>query len=181
MKDSFYIMRSGLVQQGLYDMIEYIDSIRSVSEMSLLEIGSYTGESTTIFASAFKNVVSVDPFIDDYDMNDIACQHAPFEKVYQEFKERTKDFKNIKHIRKTSDEAFKTLKTKFDVIYIDGLHTYEQVVKDITNYKKLLKPSGFMSGHDYSVENWSGVVKAVLQTIGEPEKTFQDTSWIKCI
>ena len=181
MKEEFYIMRSGFVEQGLHEMIEYIDSLHPVSEMSLLEIGSYTGESTCIFSSRFKEVVSVDPFLDDYDENDMACQHASFEKVFEKFKERTAPFNNITQIRKTSDEAFETLSTKFDVIYIDGLHTYEQVFKDITNYKKLLKPSGFISGHDYSVENWSGVVKAVLETIGEPDKTFQDTSWIKCI
>jgi SAM-dependent methyltransferase len=181
MKDSFYIMRSDFVERGLHDLIDHIDAISPVSEMSLLEIGSYTGESTTIFANRFKDVTSIDPFVDDYDPNDDACKYAPFEKVCEKFKERTKDFKNIKHIRKTSDEAFPKLKTKFDVIYIDGLHTYEQVLKDITNYKKLLKPSGFMSGHDYSVENWGGVVRAVLETIGEPDKTFQDTSWLKCI
>jgi len=181
MKDSFYIMRADFVERGLHDLINYIDTIRPVSEMSLLEIGSYTGESTSIFANRFKEVVSIDPFIDDYDQNDMACQHAPFEKVFEKFKERTAPYNNITQIRKTSDEAFETLSTKFDVIYIDGLHTYEQVIKDITNYKKLLKPSGFMSGHDYSVENWSGVVKAVIETIGEPDKTFQDTSWIKCI
>lgn len=181
MKDSFYIMRADFVELGLYDMIDYIDAIRPVSEMSLLEIGSYTGESTTIFASRFKEVVSIDPFMDDYDPNDEACKFAPFEKVYQKFKERTSSFKNIKHIRKTSDEAFPKLKTKFDVVYIDGLHTYEQVVKDINNSQKVLNASGFISGHDYSVENWAGVIRGVLNTIGEPDKTFQDTSWIKCI
>ena len=36
-------------------------------------------------------------------------------------------------IRKTSDDFFKTNKEKFDIIFIDGLHHYEQVIIDIDN------------------------------------------------
>ena len=37
------------------------------------------------------------------------------------------------NIRKTSDDFFQTNDEIFDIIFIDGLHTYDQVKKDILN------------------------------------------------
>ena len=39
----------------------------------------------------------------------------------------------------TSDTFFKNNKDKFDVIFLDGLHTYEQTIKDINNAIKAFK------------------------------------------
>jgi hypothetical protein len=66
------------------------------------------------------------------------------------------------------------------LIYIDGLHKYEQVKKDILNYIQLINNGGFISGHDYH-DNWMEVKKAINDTIKNPDKTFKDTSWIKSI
>jgi predicted methyltransferase len=38
----------------------------------------------------------------------------------------------------------------FDVIFIDGLHTYEQLTKDCANYYSKLKDGGVFAGHDYN-------------------------------
>jgi hypothetical protein len=58
-------------------------------------------------------------------------------------------------IRKTSDDFFKSNKLKFDVIFIDGLHTYEQVRRDIINSIKFLNKSGFICIHDMLPRNWA--------------------------
>ena len=103
------------------------------------------------------------------------------EKVYDTFKEVVDRNNNIKHIRMTSDDAIESLVgMSVDFIYIDGLHTYEQIKKDITNYLPLLKTNCLIGGHDYHV-NWSGVVKGVNELLGEPDAKFSDTSWIKLI
>ena len=52
------------------------------------------------------------------------------------------------NVRKTSDEFFKINKTKFDLIFIDGLHYYEQVKKDIENSLDVLTPNGLILLHD---------------------------------
>ena len=51
-------------------------------------------------------------------------------------------------IRDTSDNFFKTNKDKFDIIFIDGLHHYEQVIKDINNSLKILNNNGHILVHD---------------------------------
>ena len=57
-------------------------------------------------------------------------------------------------IRQTSDEFFKTNKLLFDVIFIDGLHTYEQTRKDAINAIKFLKPGGWIAFHDMLPSSW---------------------------
>ena len=51
-------------------------------------------------------------------------------------------------IRDTSDNFFKTNKDKFDIIFIDGLHHYEQVIKDIYNSLDILNNNGHILVHD---------------------------------
>ena len=52
------------------------------------------------------------------------------------------------NIRKTSDQFFRENKNKFDIIFIDGLHTYNQVKKDILNSINCLKDEGIVLVHD---------------------------------
>ena len=52
------------------------------------------------------------------------------------------------NIRLTSDEFFKINNVKFDLIFIDGLHVYKQVKKDIENSIKFLNEDGVILLHD---------------------------------
>ena len=52
------------------------------------------------------------------------------------------------NLRKTSDEFFEANNKKFDLVFIDGLHTYEQVKKDIINSLDCLKENGVVLVHD---------------------------------
>jgi predicted O-methyltransferase YrrM len=54
MKDEFFVMRTPNQREGLQDMIDWINTIKPTSEMRMVEIGSYVGESTLIFADRFK-------------------------------------------------------------------------------------------------------------------------------
>ena len=58
------------------------------------------------------------------------------------------DPSNGGNVRKTSDEFFKENKKKFDIVFIDGLHTYDQVKKDILNSVNCLKENGIVLVHD---------------------------------
>tara|TARA_Y100000816_G_C26022746_1_gene535105 strand:- start:87 stop:809 length:723 start_codon:yes stop_codon:yes gene_type:complete len=52
------------------------------------------------------------------------------------------------NIRKTSDNFFLENDKKFDLIFIDGLHHYNQVKKDIFNSLNNLNPGGVILMHD---------------------------------
>jgi len=51
-------------------------------------------------------------------------------------------------IRDTSDNFFRYNKEKFDIIFIDGLHHYEQVAKDVHNSLNILNDNGYILIHD---------------------------------
>jgi len=52
------------------------------------------------------------------------------------------------NVRKTSDDFFNSNQSNFDCIFIDGLHIYSQVKKDIINSLKFLNDGGYILVHD---------------------------------
>jgi len=59
------------------------------------------------------------------------------------------------NVRKTSDAFFENNDVRFDVVFIDGLHTYEQVRKDIINSIESLNKGGWIALHDMLPSNWT--------------------------
>ena len=174
-------MRDQVSTEGLLDLIK---ELGDNSEKLMIEIGSFVGESTVLFAQSFKEVIAIDPFEADYDPQDPTSYLFEFKNVYETYKERTGDHENINTIISTSNGALDLLKDlKFDFIYIDGLHTYEGVKTDITNYLPLVKKGGVIGGHDYTnqIPHLVGVYQAVNEMFGTPDKVFKDNSWIKYI
>ena len=57
-------------------------------------------------------------------------------------------------IRATSDLFFKNNKENFDCVFIDGLHEYHQVKKDIENSLKFLNEGGIILLHDCLPNNY---------------------------
>jgi predicted O-methyltransferase YrrM len=174
-------MRDQVQTQGLLDLIK---ELGDNSNKTMVEIGSFVGESTVLFAQSFKQVIAIDPFLADYDPADPTSYLFEFKNVYETYLERTGDHQNIKTIKLTSNDAKDVLKDElFDFIYIDGLHTYEGVKTDIYNYLPLVKKGGVIGGHDYTTstehKHLDGVKKAVDEMLGTPDKVFKDNSWIK--
>lgn len=58
------------------------------------------------------------------------------------------------NVRKTSDDFFKDNKKSYDLIFIDGLHTYSQVRVDIINALNCLRLGGAIVLHDMLPRNW---------------------------
>lgn len=181
---------------GFKELCEYL-KIHNVK--TILEIGGYVGESLSMFKKYIGQdvlIITIDPFLNMEDENDI-LKNQNFKIVEEEFNNKTLNLSNYGKIKLTSNEAFNLFKENiFDVVYIDGLHTYMQVKNDILNFSPLLKIGGFICGHDYVIKhtqeqedffyNYEGVKnlrlevkKAVDETIGQPEKVFEDSSWLK--
>ena len=56
--------------------------------------------------------------------------------------------------RMTSDEFFNKNQKKFNVIFIDGLHIYEQCQKDCINSLKFIEEGGIILFHDFLPQNY---------------------------
>lgn len=47
-----------------------------------------------------------------------------------------------------SDTFFANNTERFDVVFVDGLHVYEQAIKDVLNGFNCLRPGGYVVAHD---------------------------------
>jgi len=128
-----------------------------------IEIGLNLGATTR---HLFDNIPGlklhgVDPYLEYQDWDGHILTPSERNNTYEFFVKHTLPYTdNITHYRMLSDEAAKMMENNFyDFIFIDGLHTYEQVSKDCHNFYPKIKSGGIFSGHDYNVIE--GVNKAV--------------------
>jgi hypothetical protein len=63
-----------------------------------------------------------------------------------------KENEYVTHVM-TSNDFFKENKNKFDLIFVDGLHVYEQVKQDILNSLECLNENGIIIAHDTFPKN----------------------------
>ena len=56
--------------------------------------------------------------------------------------------------RMTSDEFFALNAEKFDLVFVDGLHEYQQVRRDVENALRFIEPGGYIALHDMLPRNW---------------------------
>lgn len=128
LKPANYIPRHTVVQA----MLDMFDS------PSYLEIGVNRGVTFNTLTAARK--VAVDPkFLFDFDEVARTVSGTEFHET-------------------TSDEYFGRLAgrdTSFDVIYLDGLHTAEQTVRDLINAISFLKPDGVIVIDDVFPSSYS--------------------------
>ena len=56
----------------------------------------------------------------------------------------------------------------FDWIYIDSDHGYKVTSSELNKYATKMKPGGIISGHDFIVGNWNGMVRyGVIEAVYE--------------
>ena len=149
---------------------------------TMVEIGSYQGESTEIFAQQFgqSKILAVDPFLNDYDDGDGYSYLFPMSEIEKRFDERTKPYANITKVKKMSLDFAREVKDQsLDFVYIDACHEYDAVKQDIQAWLPKVKPGGMIAGHDYLT--WAEVRRAVEEMIGMPDHVFQDSSWAKAV
>lgn len=119
-----------------------------------IEIGLNRGETTRHLFDNLKNLTlhGIDPYLQyqDWDGNVLTPDERNW--TYQFFLEHTAPYKDkIIHYRMFSDDAAKLIAdNSCDFIFIDGLHTYDQVLKDCQNYYSKIKSGGLFSGHDFN-------------------------------
>ena len=165
---------------GLIRLCEHLVSyFVERKNITMLEIGSYKGESTSIFASTglFSKITCLEPFEGNEEALDLLDDD--WIRVKKEFWTNTRHWNNINLVQKFSYDAIDQFPNKhFDFIYIDASHKYEDIKSDINMY--LPKCKKIIGGHDYGNQH-PGVMKAVNEIFTFPDVIFDDGSWIKVI
>jgi hypothetical protein len=167
-------MRPPFQQEGLAKLCQWANELGANGKA--VEIGAYSGEGTEVIANYFKEVLAVDPWINGYDLNDVASHQCPMKFVFEAFQNRTKGLGNVFFKRGKSLDALEFVRDEsLDLVYVDGDHRYEAVVADIQGWKPKLRKGGVLAGHDWS---FPAVQKALSETIGQVDyKLFQGDSW----
>lgn len=163
--------------QGLKNLVKWInDHVFDTSKKKMVEIGCFAGDSTEIFCNAFKKVTTIDPWTSG--IGDVT-DRCDMQEVYEGVLERFKDTENIKIIKGFSFDIVEKVKdNSLDMIYVDGAHDYANVSRDLKQWIPKVKKGGVIAGHDYR-RKFEGVIKAVHENVGTPDKIFKDTSWLK--
>jgi len=106
-------------------------------DLNILEVGSLHGESAKVLGK-YGKVTCVDLW----------------EFGTEEFKKNTAGL-DIEMIQGSSLDILAELPPEsFDLIYIDGNHTYDYVVEDIRNSKTLIRSGGYICGDDLEKQIW---------------------------
>jgi hypothetical protein len=67
---------------------------------------------------------------------------------------------------------------KYDMVFIDGSHRYENVMRDIKTALSVLEPNGLLCGHDYDMGS-PGVVQACTEILGTFNVAEHSRIWWK--
>jgi len=135
----------------------------SVEKKKYLEIGSYEGGSAFIVGLSMKKL-GKETNMEESEF-EIMCIDT-FKSSSEEFSDRGKStfekFQNgisklnlgdiIRYrVGRSEDICNEIQDGYYDIIFIDGDHTYEGVKQDYENYVKKLKPGGQLMFHDYKM------------------------------
>lgn len=157
---------------------------------NILEIGTAAAQNASYILNNIDdrdfNLITVDPYLkyDDFSFdvkNNIKTLNG------LEIKAKKALINHINNgrctmIKKLSDSyANEILDQSFDLVFIDGNHSYEYVKNDIKNLYPKVKKGGLLTGHDYN-EQWPGVMKAVNEYVEyynlKLDITGHDSIWV---
>ena len=146
--------------------------------LTVVEVGSYTGESGAIFLGTGKvsRLYCVDPWKSGYDDQNDYASRSNMNDVERCFDERIGGDDRVFKLKGTLDTV--NLPSSADIVYIDACHTYEACKYDIHVAIERVNPR-IIAGHDYNVSPYLGVKRAVDEILGFPDMVLCDTSWVK--
>lgn len=145
-----------------------------------LEIGVYDGVFSERILRITKptRLVLVDPWMAEHNtgskVDPQSAHDARYAHVLSMFARERRDGV-VQIVRATSDDALKELGgTTFDFVYIDGDHSYAQVLKDLTHYLPLVTPGGLLAGDDYHYDSVRRAVDEFVSSHGLTCETADD-------
>jgi len=131
-----------------------------------IEVGVFCGgHALAILETDVRMLVGIDPY-EMFENNRLGLNdQEDWDCMHDTAMGRLTD-KRYYHLRKYSDDTdfiARHSQSGFDFVFIDGLHTYEQVNKDLDRYSKFIRPGGVVACHDYDHPHFPGVTMAIRE------------------
>lgn len=162
---------------ALYKLVRSIEN----GNITICEIGSWLGKSSYVLARALDGrregkLICIDPFD--------ASGDESSEKIYKNIKNRldvplvtefTENMRKlgvvdrIKIITGYSHEVVKKFNEPIDLLFIDGNHDYNSVLRDYQDWSKLIRKGGYIVFHDVGASHTTGPKEVVeLEIVKNP-------------
>jgi cephalosporin hydroxylase len=140
----------------IYDICDSIDG-----EITYVEIGTFAGGSASLLSThpKVKKVISID-------LGEPIDKSIPIKNV-SNFKhtECTYEYIQGDSTDESTIEKLKSLTTNIDILFIDGNHHYDWVLKDFNNYKNFVVKGGYIIFDDYQDYEHSPEVKIAVDDL----------------
>lgn len=160
---------------------EQIPNILSYNSIGC-ELGIFLCEYSDVLLSSqkFKKLYLVDTFCGNVGSGDKKGNNIRFfdgQYLLSNAKNKYKNMDSI-HIEQNDSVSFlmKFPPEFFDFIYIDTVHTYTHLIRELEESKRVIKSDGFICGHDYNYDAFPGVVEAVNDFCNKYNFTFTTTT-----
>lgn len=141
---------------------------------TFVEVGCKEGRTTGFILANVpeSRVIAIDPWITQEATADPlkeTYEDWNFAKIEAEFWANVGENRDrCRMLRGTSEQAAKgecagitlPMPREFDLVFIDALHDYENVMKDISLWWPHVRSGGILAGHDFN-HKWPGVERAV--------------------
>lgn len=176
------------LEQQAWSIFELFKLVAALSSESpnILEIGSGKGGSLIAMklAKPGANFTVIDPFA-PYDETSAYGTVEGYPGFTRDaFEENIRPFDiDPKIIQQESQVAYVSMGDKaasYDLIYVDGNHSYAPAKQDINEFQNLLKDGGVFCGHDYH-PRFPGVIQACKEEFGVDGFEVKENSslWVK--
>jgi hypothetical protein len=165
---------------GLVAMCEWLEHRYPTGKWTLVEIGTYIGESAVIFSRYFKRVITIDPWEPIFMKSVASDKNVDVSDIENALLDNIRWLSSIQFIKAPSILAAQSFEPRsVDVVYIDGWHRVIPAALDIVTWLPKIKFGGFIAGHDYSTMHYNEVIPAVRYVLSSPDQVFPDSSWLK--
>jgi predicted O-methyltransferase YrrM len=115
---------------------------------TVLELGSYLGASTVTMASVARRVHAVDPHGPDIDGLGYQSTVGPLVENLDRYRVRERV---LIHVGVSGDVVPLLPPGFFDLVFIDAMHQYDDVVDDLGLCLRVVRSGGTLAFHDYGL------------------------------
>lgn len=181
--ESFRHRRNFSVPTEIWEKIEGAAGFLSMKEAGLLfwaarqcpvpgpviELGSYEGRSTGLFALAGRHVYAIDAWsLEVADLSAYGHGAVAADEVFARFQSNLRQMR-VEHLvsinRGLTHQIGQTWDEEGAILFVDAGHTYEDVSRDLAIWTPYLHRQGFLIMHDVLGDGYLGVTRAASELI----------------